>query len=264
MSDNNEKSDSSEELKRRHSSEEDFHDNKYSNKNTSPKHYQYNPTFMIFKRMRDMVSDRSPEGKFILEYGCGSGWMTAELAALGAKVYSFDISDQAVEETKQFLENNNLLSLCSINKMAAESLEYNDNEFDIIFGFAILHHLDIKLSIGELYRVMKPGGVAYFAEPLEGNPFLWLYRKLTPNYRTPDEKPIVIEEFKLLIDDFSQFEHEEYYLTALFAFVLIYLPYVSKYYDAVSRSLQKLDRKLLKIFPALGKFAWYSIFTIRK
>lgn len=251
-------------LEKRHLSEEVFHDNKYSNENTSPKHYLYNPTYIIFQRMKKMVSDVRPKEKSILEYGCGNGWMTAELAALGAKIHSFDISEQAVEETKTFLEKKNLLASCEINKMAAEALQYDDDKFDIVFGFAILHHLDLELSIDELFRVMKPDGVAYFAEPLEGNPFLWVYRKLTPNYRTPDEKPIIIAELKSLMSKFSQFEHEEYYLTALFAFILIYIPYVSKYYDLVSRPLQKFDRWLLNLFPGLGRFAWYSVFTIRK
>lgn len=250
-------------LDARHRKEEEFHNQKYANANTSPKHYDVNPTFKIFQRMIQIIGNVSD--KRILEYGCGNGWMTAELAALGAEVDSFDISAEAVESTQRLLEKHSLHHKCRIQRMGAEVLEYPDNTFDIVFGFAILHHLDMDKAIPELYRVLKPGGYAIFAEPLEGNPGLKVYRALTPGYRTEDERPIVIGDFKRrTLSSFVHFEHEEFYLLALAAFPLVYIPGLGRFYDPVSRFLMALDKKLLKAVPFLGGWAWYSIFTIRK
>lgn len=249
-------------LAERHKKEEGFHDEKYSEEGTSPKHYQVNPTFKIYQRMIEMIGNI--DGKRILEYGCGNGWMTAELASLNAQVDSFDISTQAVESTKELLAKHNLSKNTKVKKMGAESLDYDDESFDIVFGFAILHHLDLDKSLPELYRVLKPGGFAIFAEPLEGNPALKIYRSITPQYRTVDEQPIVIKSFSKQISQFSSFEHEEFYLTALIAFVLIYIPGMSRFFEPVVKPLLAFDKILLKCCPFLSGWAWYSIFIIKK
>lgn len=178
------------EMERRHASEETYHDKRYGDKDHFPRHYRYNPTYIIFLKMKKMLG--GIEGKNILEYGCGEGWTTAELAALGGVLESFDISAIAIEHAESLLRSKCLHERCTFRKLAAECLDYSDNSFDIVFGFAILHHLDLAKAIPELYRVMKPGGHAYFAEPLGTNPLLNIYRKLTPQYRSVDEQPIIM------------------------------------------------------------------------
>jgi len=253
---------SSDELRARHIQEEEYHDKKYSEEDSSPKHYKLNPTFRIFKRMIDIIGDI--KGKRLLEYGCGSGWMTAELAGLGATIDSFDISTQAVQSTQELLKKHGLDKNTQVTKMGAEKLEFEDDSFDIVFGFAILHHLELEKALPELHRVLKPGGYAIFSEPLEGNPALKLYRNLTPQYRTVDEQPIVIKDFSADVANFSSFKHEEFYFISLIAFVLIYIPGMSRFFEGALKPLMVLDRFLLKAFPFFGRWAWYSIFTIKK
>lgn len=256
------KNNKGEELENRHIKEEEYHNKKYSEEDSSPKHYKQNPTFRIFKRMIEVIGDI--KGKRLLEYGCGSGWMTAELAVLGAKIDSFDISAQAVQNTQELLEKHGLNKDVTVQKMGAEKLDYEDNSFDIVFGFAILHHLELETALPELHRVLKPGGYAIFSEPLEGNPALKVYRNMTPQYRTVDEKPIVINEFKKDVESFTSFNHEEFYFISLIAFVLIYIPGMSRFFESALRPLMALDKLFLKAFPFLGRWAWYSIFTIKK
>jgi hypothetical protein len=134
----------------------------------------------------------------------------------------------------------------------------------MVIGFAILHHLDLKLAIADMYRVLKPGGVAYFAEPLGTNPLINLYRRLTPQYRTMDEEPLDLKALAPLLSKFSKVEHTDYYVTSLAAIALAYLPFGRRLYPAVNRQLMKLDDELLRIFPSLGRLAWYTILTLRK
>lgn len=249
-------------LKLRHDNEEKFHNRKYSEANTSPLHYKYNPTSVIFDKLKEKIGDI--KGLRVLECGCGSGWMTAELLEMGAIVDSFDISIEAVDSTEKLLKKHDLIKNCTLKKMSVENLDYPDNTYDVVIGFAILHHLDMHKSIKEIFRVLKPSGCAYFAEPLSTNPIINIYRKLTPQYRTTDEHPLDLTEITKYIIEFKKFEHEEFFFTALIPFIFIYLPYLNKYFHSALRPFLLFDRIILKYFPYLGKYAWYSILMLEK
>lgn len=90
--------------------------------------------------------------------------------------------------------------------MDANNLTFEDNSFDIVFGGAILHHLDIEKTMDHIYRVLKPGGSIVFLEPLNMNPLYKLYRKLNPKERTPDEHALVSSDFKIIRKKFT-FNH---------------------------------------------------------
>jgi SAM-dependent methyltransferase len=249
-------------LASRHAAESEFHDRKYGDGSGYPRHYAVQPTYPVYLRMIAMMGDRS--GKRVLEYGCGEGWITRDLARDGALVSAFDISAEALRNTRAVLASEGLSDRCHIALMAAERLAYPDNSFDLSVGFAILHHLELGLAIAELYRVLKPGGVAYFAEPLGGNPLINLYRRLTPRYRTEDEKPLDLEGLAPLLAKFREVEHSDYYVTALAGVALAYLPFGQRIFPAVNRALMKVDDKLLQAFPKLGRLAWYTILRLKK
>ena len=65
-------------------------------------------------------------------------------------------------------------------------LPFDDNEFDIVFCNHVLEHIeDDNKAMGELLRVMKPGGMGIFQVPQE------LAREKTyedPNIKTPEDK----------------------------------------------------------------------------
>jgi len=131
-------------------------------------------------------------------------------------------------------------------------------------GFAIIHHLDLVKALAELHRVLKPGGVAYFAEPLATNPLIRVYRRLTPQFRTPDERPLKLSELPSLLARFSSFEHSEFYLTALGAIAIAYVPGGKRLFPLLSAKLHRIDRLLLRAIPPLGSWAWYTVLRIVK
>ena len=74
-----------------------------------------------------------------------------------------------------------------------QRLPFADRAFDRVWGSAVLHHLDLRSAAGELFRVLRPGGVAVFCEPWGENPLLnWARRRLPypGKDRTPDEQPL--------------------------------------------------------------------------
>lgn len=242
--------------------EAQFHDRKYGGDDLYPRHYAARPTQYVYIQLRDSLGDL--HGKRILEYGCGEGWITRDLAQLGGQVCAFDISPQAAQSAQRTLSDAQLLDRCSIDVMPAEQLTYADESFDAAVGFAIIHHLDLPRALAELHRVLKPGGVAWFAEPLATNPLIQVYRRMTPQYRTPDEKPLTLSELPSLLAAFSSFEHREFYLTALGAIGLTYLPGGMRVFPALSSGLHRVDRVLLRAIPALGNWAWYTLLRVVK
>lgn len=87
--------------------------------------------------------------------------------------------------------------------MDAHALAFEDESFDVVFGKAILHHLDYAVALDEIARVLKPGGTMVFMEPLDFNPVMKLVRHLTPALRTPDEKPIDHPQWRLFEERFD-------------------------------------------------------------
>jgi len=73
--------------------EAQFHDSKYGGGDLYPRHYRAVPTQYVYTQMRDAIGDL--HGKRVLEYGCGEGWLTSDLARAGGTVCAFDISPQA-------------------------------------------------------------------------------------------------------------------------------------------------------------------------
>lgn len=239
-----------------------FHDDKYGTHQHYPRHYVVGPTQHVYQKLRKKLQD--VRGKRIIEYGCGEGWITADLARMGAKVDAFDVSETAVSNTRSVLRGASVESNCTLAVMPAEKLTYPDESFDLAVGFAIIHHLDLSLALKELHRVLKPGGVAFFAEPLGTNPAIQIYRRLTPQYRTIDERPLVLAELPNLLSGFSGFDHQEYFLTALAAVALVYIPGGTRIYRMLSAPLHSLDSRILRIAPRMGAWAWYTILTITK
>lgn len=254
--------DCSNRLESRQKDESSFFDDRYDNKERYPGHYAVHPTYPVYQRMLDMIGDLS--GKSVLEYGCGEGWITRNLARKRAIVSAFDISIEAMRKTSEVLAAAGVADQCKILQMGAEKLDYPDETFDVAVGFAIMHHLDLNLAIPELYRVLKPGGVAYFAEPLGSNPLINMYRWLTPQYRTKDEEPLKLKMLAPLLSRFLKFDHKEYYVTALLSVAISYIPFGKKLFPALNRQLMTFDEALLSWFPGLGYFAWYTIIRLKK
>lgn len=142
-------------------------------------------------------------GRAVLDYGCGDGESSRQLLAEGAShVYGLDLSDKAIALARQ--KN---LQHATFEVGDAHRLPWPDHSFDVVVGRAILHHLDLPVATRELVRVLRPGGSLFFVEPLYHNPLAALFRWLTPNARTADEKPLTRAEVLRMGRAFESSEH---------------------------------------------------------
>lgn len=106
--------------------------------------------FWEFDRFRD---------RLVLDIGCGPGWLTVNYAINGAKVYAVDLTERAVNLTREFLRYRGVSANVATGN--AEELEFKDNYFDLVVASGVLHHTpDAFMAFKEAYRVLKPGGVA--------------------------------------------------------------------------------------------------------
>ncbi|MGA7356801.1 MAG: class I SAM-dependent methyltransferase [Candidatus Cybelea sp.] len=193
-------------------------------------------------------------GKRALEFGCGNGANALELSRYARSVSGIDISDVAVQiGTKRAAEAG--ISNVKFHAMDAEDLRFDDNSFEMICGVGILHHLDLRRAYGELARTLQPLGSAIFIEPLGYNPFINLFRSLTPKIRTPDEHPFLMRDLDLAKRFFSRLDIRYYYLTTLLA-----APFArSTIGKRAVRAANAVDRALFAVLPWLRRYAWFVV-----
>lgn len=104
------------------------------------------------------------QGSKILDAGCGVSSMPFLWAKLGGDVTAVDFDKKNIDLMNQFndddyfqIHNKINLNVCDIMQ-----LPYSDHTFDIVTTTSVLEHLPYPnyiLAIGELYRVLKPGGI---------------------------------------------------------------------------------------------------------
>jgi SAM-dependent methyltransferase len=105
---------------------------------------------------KTMEFDRH-RGKKLLEIGCGLGTDLLQFARGGALVTGIDLTPKSVELTKDRLRLYELPGKALVAD--AEQLPFENNSFDVIYSFGVLHHTpDTPRSVREALRVLKPGG----------------------------------------------------------------------------------------------------------
>jgi len=144
------------------------------------------------------------KGKVVLDYGCGSGENSVILSALGADVIGIDISPDLVEVAEKRMRTNGLR--WDVRAASAYATGAPDASFDAVFGVAILHHLDIEDSAREVHRMLKPGGIAVFCEPLRDLAALRWLRRIVPieaREASDDEYPLTGDHIRRFCSSFE-------------------------------------------------------------
>ncbi len=199
------------------------------------------------------------KGGRILDYCCGEGSTSLKLAQEGLEVIGIDISPEPLKKAKEEALRIGVQGFTSFLVMDGENMEFEDNSFDLITCFGVLHHLDIKKAYSELARVLKPGGRVICTEPLIHNPVFQLYRKLTPRLRTEWEVEHISsrKEIKLAEKYFDRVEKKFFHL-----FTLLAVPLRNTFlFKSVLWFLEFLDSIVLTI-PGIKWLAWQVVFII--
>jgi SAM-dependent methyltransferase len=195
----------------------------------------------------------------VLEYGCGPGSYAFFLAEHGARVTAIDISDLSIEHAAAQARKKVHKGI-AFRVMDAEALDFEDASWDLICGTGVLHHLDRDRAFSELARTLKPDGSAIFREPLGHNPLINLYRRATPQLRSPSCVPLRLREIALARRYFGRVETQFFHLQSLAAVPARKLPGFGRLLDG----LEAADRVLFRLVPATRRYAWMVIMVLSK
>lgn len=97
----------------------------------------------------------------MLDIGCGPGWFWQAVAGqlpAGISLTLADLSDGMVQEA---MERCRPLAFAEVSGRSADavSLPFADNAFDGVIAMHMLYHVtEQEKAIGEMYRVLRPGG----------------------------------------------------------------------------------------------------------
>jgi len=116
-----------------------------------------------------LQSLRLTPGMTVLEYGAGTGWLSRFLTQLGAQAILLDVSATALEIAKELFRRMPVIGIRPEPRFLVfdgRRIALPDESVDRIVSFDAFHHAPNPDDvIAEFGRVLKPGGVAVFAEP---------------------------------------------------------------------------------------------------
>lgn len=109
---------------------------------------EFVPGLVQFERWR---------GKKVLEMGCGAGVDLVQFVRAEVETYGIDLSFRSIALAKRWLDLEGLRGfLCQTD---AEDLPFQDNAFDLVYAWGVLHHTpDTLRAVREMIRVCKKGG----------------------------------------------------------------------------------------------------------
>lgn len=115
--------------------------------------------YVLEPYINDFARFRVACGLRVLEIGVGLGADHQQFAEAGADLWGIDLTERAVEHTRQRLAAFGLISHLAVGD--AENLDFPDETFDRVYSWGVLHHSpDTPKAIAEVFRVLKRGGGA--------------------------------------------------------------------------------------------------------
>jgi 2-polyprenyl-3-methyl-5-hydroxy-6-metoxy-1,4-benzoquinol methylase len=209
------------------------------------------PKDFAFKQMKDLSQ------KQILDFGCGEGEVSTQLAKLGAYVTGVDISPDLIEVARKRAELDGVQDRVQFLVCDVEDSPLPPGKFDVLFCYAVLHHIDIRSAFPRLLATLKPGGVAVMLEPITFSPWLKRVRNAVPIPREggPLDHPLTPEDVKYVTGSLT---HSRLRFFDLFGRLQRLLPKQKgkhQWAAKVTICLGALDRVLLTLCPPLSRFS---------
>lgn len=101
----------------------------------------------------------------VMDYGCGTGLVSNEVADSVKMIYAVDISSKMIELANQKADEH---KIANINYTCATLFDerYKEGSFDVILAFYILHlPEDVHKVMERINRLLTPGGLIVSATP---------------------------------------------------------------------------------------------------
>lgn len=169
----------------------------------------------------DFADFASAGGKTVLEIGVGLGADHQRYAEAGATLYGIDLTERAVQHTRHRFEQLGLSSDLRVGD--AEALPFDDDTFDVVYSWGVLHHTpNTATAIEDVRRVTRPGGdvrvMMYHKRSFVGlmlwvryallrlRPFTSMDTIFDRYMESPGTQAFTVAEAEALFADFSEVE----------------------------------------------------------
>jgi ubiquinone/menaquinone biosynthesis C-methylase UbiE len=121
----------------------------------------------LVNEVKLMLAELPFDGASVLELGCGKAEKTRLLAETGRlkEIVALEVDDIQHRRNLQISD----LPTVQFRRGGAEAIPAADSSFDIVLMFKSLHHVPMEhmdAALGEIARVLKPGGLAWISEPV--------------------------------------------------------------------------------------------------
>lgn len=161
--------------------------------------------FMPVVRRYAAYAGAGKERKSYLDVGCAFGFYVERLAMLGWETVGIDISAYAIERGRA-------RGIANLHVAPAQELPFPDDSFDFVTAIDVIEHLlpgDAAEAVAEARRVLKKGGVAFFATPnFLTNPHWNIY---LPEFEDSDSTHINYQSMESLRHLFAEFARCDIY-----------------------------------------------------
>ena len=158
--------------------------------------------------------------KQFLDLGCGLGRHTILFGKNEFDTYSFDLSKEAIERTKEYAKNEGLKVEFKVGDML--ELPYDNDSMDCILCRNVISHTDtegIKKIINEIYRVLRKNGECYltlcskdtYGFKRDYFPFIYKNKKINMDDGPEKGIPHFYADYDLIKELFKIFKIEKIY-----------------------------------------------------
>jgi SAM-dependent methyltransferase len=120
-----------------------------------------------YRKIVEPVLERfhfSPQGKAMLELGCGVGRMTRCFAQKFERVTGFDVSDEMLDRAREL--NSEARNITWVQGNGEDLGDIASSSADFVFSYLVLQHLPaetlVHAYVREILRVLNDGGICLF------------------------------------------------------------------------------------------------------
>jgi len=110
----------------------------------------------------DFAKKYLKSGELVLDCSSGCGEGSLILSSMNVSIIGGDIDAEQVDIAKKRCSGHELISF---NVVDITNQPFPDHHFDVVVSLETIEHVDENKCLAEIYRVLKPGGLAIISTP---------------------------------------------------------------------------------------------------